>query len=302
MTTPAPRAPAGTPVTQGVTVITDSTACLPPTLASELAVEVVPVPLVFAGGEEHDDGTLTAAEFKELVRTKGPAATSAPAPGRYLEAMRSARRRSPAVLCLTVSAAFSMMHDSASRAAEMLREEAPRTDVLVVDSGNAAMAQGFAAIAAARAARGGASLADCRLAAESVAGAAHLVFAIDDLGHLARSGRVPHVLAWAAGMLKVKPIVHYHRGNVRLLERVRTKERALRRLEELAGELVAGEQGALHVAVQHSESREAARSLAEGLARRYQPVEMLSTEFTQVMTAHTGPGLVGVAVYRDGPA
>jgi DegV family protein with EDD domain len=279
---------------QRVAIVTDSTACLSAEEAGELGIRVVPVSLVFEDGAYRDGEQDSEAFFARLRSARRPPLTSAPSPGQYLEAMRAALEHSQALLILTVSPEFSAMLDSAQAAASELHRECPEVELAVVDSRSAAMAQGFVALAAARRAVAGGSLAECIAEARRTAASSHLLFAISDLGFLARGGRVPHVLAWAAGLLDVRPIVHFHDGTVNLLERVRTKQRSLARLVESVERLRDSDKP-LVVAVQHADAWADAEALAALIEERYQPASLIIREFTQVMSAHTGPGLVGLA-------
>jgi fatty acid-binding protein DegV len=56
-----------------------------------------------------------------------------------------------------------------------------------------------------------------------------------------------------------------------------------------------GRTGELRVAVSHVDSVERARELAGAVRDRFGVGEVMVTEFTSVMAAHTGPGFVGVA-------
>jgi predicted kinase len=55
------------------------------------------------------------------------------------------------------------------------------------------------------------------------------------------------------------------------------------------------------MAVMHADAEAAARTLAGRLRERFQPEELLITESTSVMGAHTGPGFVGVAFFSGEP-
>ena len=57
------------------------------------------------------------------------------------------------------------------------------------------------------------------------------------------------------------------------------------------------EERPLHMAVMHADAPAAARDLADAVRQRFRPDELLITEFTSVMGAHTGPGFVGVAFF-----
>lgn len=281
---------------QRVAIVTDSTACLTPDEAADHHIQVVPVSLVFPDGAYRDGEQGSAFFYKRLEASPRPPTTSAPAPGEYLQAMHSALEHATSVLVITVSPEFSAMLDSAQSAATQLHAESSDTEIAILDSRSAAMAQGYVTLAAARAAARGASIAECIAAARHTAASAHLLFAIKDLHFLARGGRVPHVLAWAAGLLDVRPLVHFHDGTVNLLERVRTSGRSLSRLCESISRFSKPDQP-LHVAVQHAGAEKQARELADLVQQRYRPATLITREFTQVMTAHTGPGLVGLAFY-----
>src|SRR4051794_39984503 len=146
----------------------------------------------------------------------------------FLNAIARARLIGDSVLCITVSKQFSAMYDSARQAIELAKAESPDLDVRLFDSRNAAMAQGFVALEAARAAQlPGAAIEEVVARAEEMAGRVQLLAMLDTLSYLARGGRVPRVAAWAAGVLQVKPIVRFQSSGVHLVARTRTRRRAL---------------------------------------------------------------------------
>lgn len=281
-----------------VAIITDSTACIPPGVAREYGIDVIPLNLIFEGRTYVDGMDDDTAEFYRLLRSsRSLPTTAAPSPGEYLRAIRARADHAKAVLCVTVSAQFSAMYDSALAAARLAREEFPNLDVRVLDSRNAAMAQGFVVLEAARAAREGADIDACIARAEALMPKVALLVVLDTLEYLARGGRVPRVAAWASQVLQVKPIVQFKERDIRLVARTRTKARALDRLAELLAERAAGG-GPLHVCVHHANAPADAAFLAER-AKALHPAELYVSEFTQVMGVHTGPGLVGYAFYTE---
>lgn len=281
-----------------VGVATDSTACIPPELVAEHEIEVIPLHLAFGDRLYQDGLTEHAAEFYRMLRTaQQPPTTAAPPPGVYAEAILRAGQRAEAVLCITVSRQFSAMYDSATQGAALAREQAPELDVRVLDSGAAAMAQGFVVLEAARAAREGATIDQTIARAEALMPRVKLLVTIDTLTYLARSGRVPRLLVWAASPLQVKPIVIYQGGAYRPIAIVRTRRRALERLFRALQQR--SEPDGLHVCVHHTNALEEAESLAQQVRAALQPKELFISEFTQVMGAHAGPGLLGFAFYTE---
>ena len=281
-----------------VAIVTDSTACLPPELVERHGIEVVPVNIIFGGRTFTDSMSADTGAFYELLRqSPDRPTTAAPSPGAYAAAIGRAARRADGVLCVTVSKQFSAMYDSARQAIAMVAAESPGLDVRLFDSRNAAMAQGFMVLEAARAAEAGATLDAVIARAEAMASQVTLIAMIDTLSYLARSGRVPRVAAWAAGVLQVKPVVRFRASDIKLVARSRTRTRAIetmaRQIENMAGGRP------VHLAVHHANAPADAEALVALLASRLTLAETYVTQFTQVMGVHTGPGLLGAAFWVE---
>ena len=287
--------------TTDIALVTDSSACLPRALIQEYGIAVVPLAFL-VDGELHHDGDLSPEEFqRRLDAARGPVTTTVPAPGEFLDTFRqlhSAGRRE--ILCLTLSSRYSGTYSAALNAAEMAANEIAGLKVRVVDTGGLAMTHGFAVLAAARAAKAGAGLEVAADAAAGVGARAHLIGALDTMRFLVKSGRVPWIVQWAASLLHIKPVLVAHDGQVRSYGRPRTMKTALSRLLRYLEER-AGPPGQLHVAVMHFGARERADELAARVAEAVRPAELMVTEFTTVMSVHTGPGFVGLAFYSDTP-
>lgn len=283
-----------------VAIVTDSSACLPAQFSQAHQITTVPLAFLF-DGEMYHDGRLTSRDFYALLRAsrKFPT-TAAPAPGAFLEAFREAARTSQAALCITLPATFSGTFNSALAAVDMARQELPDFPVRVVDSHSLAMCHGFAVLSAARAAEQGATMDEAEAVVKDIASRAHLIGALDTLRYLAKSGRVPMAVHWATPLLQIKPILAAQGEEVHSVERVRTMPRALSRLLAHVERRLDG-QRPLHVAVMHADAPAAAADLTAAIRQRFQPEELLLTEFTSVMGAHTGPGFVGVSFFSGQP-
>lgn len=259
---------------------------------------MLPLHLAFGDRVYQDGMSATSAEFYQTLKTaRQPPTTAAPSPGTYAETMLRLAQRASAILCITVSRQFSAMYDAAVQGAALARERAPGLDVQVLDSGAAAMAQGFVVLEAARAAREGATIDQVIARAEALMPQVQLLVVLDTLSYLARSGRVPRLMAWASSPFQVKLIVQYRRGSYRPVTIVRTRRRAIDRLVRLLEQRAAG--GALHLCVHHTNVPDEAEVLAQRVREALRPAELFVTEFTQVMGVHTGPGLLGFAFYAE---
>jgi len=282
-------------------IVTDSSACLPAELIRAHRITIVPLSFLF-DGDFHRDGSLSGRDFYALLRASRKFPTTAsPPPAAFVEAFRQAAQSAEAALCITLPSAFSGTYTSALAAIELAQQELPGFPIRVVDSHCLAMCHGFAVLAAARAAEKDASMDTVEAVVRDIAARSYLIGALDTLRYLAKSGRVPIVVHWATSLLRIKPILAAKGEEIRGIGRVRTMPRALSRLLSYVEERLDG-QRPLHIAVMHADAPAAAADLTDAIRRRFGPEELLVTEFTSVMGAHTGPGFVGVAFFSGDPA
>jgi len=281
-----------------VALVTDSAASLPASLRAQYDIEVVPLNLVF-DDHSYPDGLESNGQFYQALKAaRRPPTTTSASPGTLLEALRRAASKAPSVLCVTVSSRFSGTYDAAVKGAQMLREERPDVAVEVLNSQSAAMAEGFVVIEAARLATSGAELLEVVAHARDVISRVGIVAVIDTLEYLARGGRVPRIKAWASALLSVKPIIELRQQHIHLVTRARTRQRAVEQLIPILEQRgLRGQK--LHLCVQHTNALEDAERLAKEAAGRLHPAEVAVSEFTLVMGAHTGPGLLGLAYYVE---
>ncbi|MDQ4054830.1 MAG: DegV family protein [Actinomycetota bacterium] len=278
-----------------IVVVTDSTASLPPDVAEERGIVVVPLQVVI-GANAYDEGSeeATPAKVAEALRAFKPVSTSRPAPALMLEAYEAAARMGARqIVSVHISGDMSGTFESAQLAAR----DAP-VRVVCVDSRQVGVATGYAALAAADAIGEGRSVEQAAEAARERAAAASSLFYVDTLEYLRRGGRIGAAAALFGGALAVKPLLEIKDGVVASLERVRTSGRALARLEELAVEAAGATP--VDVCVAHLANPERADQLAERLGERLKDNldgrELWCGELGAVLGAHVGPGMIAVCV------
>lgn len=119
-----------------VAVLTDSLACIPPHLAAECSIGILPINIRFGNKVYRDSIDLSPSQAYELFAKAPDIFSTAPAsPVQYIEAIREAARRARDVVCVTVSSKLSTVHNVASLAGEQVCAEFPGIRVEVVDSG-----------------------------------------------------------------------------------------------------------------------------------------------------------------------
>lgn len=282
-----------------IAVVTDSTASLPPEVAEERGITVVPLQVVI-GAEAYDEGSehATPERVAEALREFLPVSTSRPAPATFLDCYeRLAATGAKQILSVHISGEMSGTFESAQLAAR----DAP-VRVVCVDSRQVGVATGYAALAAADKVGEGASVDEAAEAARRRAAACSSLFYVDTLEYLRRGGRIGAAAALFGGALAVKPLLQIEDGRVASLERVRTSARALARLEELA--VQAGEGQQVDVCVAHLANPDRAAQLADRLAERLADElggrDVWCAELGAVLGAHVGPGMIAACVAPRG--
>jgi len=281
-----------------VAVCTDSIACLTRELVDQYGIGIVPISICFRDKVYRDWVDITPTEAYELfLQDPGRFTTSPASPGRYLEAYHEAGKQTKNILCITLSSKLSTGYDMACVAKEQAKTELPQTSIEVLDSQLVTAAQGFVALAAARAAAEGKGLAEVVKTAEEIRSRATFLLLLDTIRYVYRTGRIPKVAARVGSMLNIRPILTMSSGLVRFSGAVRSKEHGIDRILKMMRDRVG--QSAVHVAVMHAYALEEAERLKERVASEFNCVELWLTEFSPVMGYATGTGTLGFAFYRD---
>lgn len=274
-------------------IVTDSTAYLPGGVVEQHGIEVVPLHVV-VGGRDHVEGQdISAAQVAAALRDYTIVTTSRPTPQVFAETyQRLADEGATAIVSIHLSSQMSGTFEAAQLAAA----EAP-VPVEVVDSETIGMAMGFAVVAAAESAAGGADVPAVLEVVRSRLGPSGVLFYVDTLEHLRRGGRIGAASALLGSALAIKPILAVRGGRIVPVEKVRTSSRAVARIEAMVVEQVAKGGHVVDIAVHHLDAQDRAEQIA-GQLRTMVPgsPEVLVVELGAVVGAHVGPGTVAIAV------
>jgi len=274
----------------GVGLLTDSTADLPSHLAEALGIAVVPLTVTLDGQSYLDGVDLTAADFYLRLRSSsGVATTSQPSPARFAEAYERLLEHHSEVVSLHLSSRLSGTFAAAQQGAEMVGSNR----VTVVDSAQVSMPLALLVLAAQRLAQEGLDGPQILQRLAPVRAAVHVYFMVATLQHLLRGGRIGRATALLGGVLQVRPLLTIEEGVVAPLERVRTSERALSRLGELAR--AAFPDRPLCAIIGQADAEEAAERLMRELDPS--PESLIVLPLGPVVGAHAGPGTAGLGFY-----
>lgn len=274
-------------------IVTDSTCNLPPDLARERGIHVVPLYVVWGDESLRDGIDIHEQEFYARLRaSKDIPKTSQATPQDFVLAFEQARAAANAdeVVCAVVSSALSGTYASAILAQDMV--DFP---VQVIDTRQVSWALGHVTLAAADARDNGASADEIAAAARDAAARQQLVFTIDSLEHLRRGGRISSGKLFVGSALNIKPVLVVREGVIEAVENVRTRKRALQQLPKVAADVLDGRQ-VKRLSVLHADAEAEGRAVLEQAQQQFQPEEIMFAYATTVLGVHAGPGAVGLVV------
>ena len=276
-----------------VRIVTDSVADVPPQVAKELGVTIVPLHVRF-GTEVYRYGIdLTADEFfKRLMYSEIMPVTSVPSPADYAETYDKLSEETDEILVITVTSKLSGTYDVALHSVGLMKKNCR---VEVVDSKWAAMAEGLIVIACAREAQSGASLDEVQDIAHRNMTRIGMRAAFDTLKYLQRGGRIGKAQALLGSMLKINPIIMLKDGEVLPAAKERSRAKAIDYLYNFVMRYSHIEE----VAIEYATTLDDVEMLAKRLDSRFPKERIYRSRASPVIGTHTGPGLLIVSVLGD---
>ena len=274
-----------------VAVVTDSTATIPNDIMEQYPLWEVPQVLIFGEETLEDRVDIQPNEFYDRLETDPHhPTTSQVTPASFKKIFGKLLDEGFDILAVLVSPKLSGTVESANQAKGMY----PDAAIEVFNSGTIVMSLGWQVLMAARAAKEGASLAECKEVVEKAKPMTGVVFAVETLEYLHRGGRIGGGAKFLGTALNFKPILEIRDGAVESVERVRTRKKSLARVVKLIEERIDGREP-LHLAALNAKAEEDARWLLEVGCAHLNPVEKMFTDVSPVVGTHVGPGVVGLA-------
>ena len=195
-------------------IIVDSTADLMPEFKSR--VHAVPLTVNF-GDEEYIDGVTIdhKAFYEKLIESDVLPTTSQATPDAFMKEFEKAKEANEAAVVITLASKFSGTYQSAMIAA------ADYENIYVVDSTSAAMGSGILVELAFRLLDEGKNAEEIAAILEEEKKKIIIVALVDTLEYLKKGGRISKAVAFAGGVLNIKPVLSVVDGEINMLGKAR---------------------------------------------------------------------------------
>ena len=281
-----------------VSVVTDTCACVPESLARDLGLVIVPYYIHRDSQTLRDMVDVRQDEFyRWLTTAEELPKTANPGPGDYLQAYEAAvQSGAEALVVICMTSKGSGAYQSALIAREMAVDELPGLPIEVVDTLQVSMAHGWAVIEGARAARSGATLDKVSATARDVASKAVMIQTADTLRYLYLGGRIGRAQHLVGSLLNIKPLIGMQDGVIVALGKALSRRRVYQMMIDLMADAV-GPSSRIKIAFMHAAAATEVGKLRTLVEGRFDCVESFVTELNPALGVHTGPGLVGLSFY-----
>lgn len=276
-----------------VRIIIDSTVDVSPELLAR--VEVVPLTVSF-GAEEYIDGvTITHEEFyNKLIESDVLPTTSQATPAAFADVFARLAAAGDSAVVITLAHQLSGTCQSARIAAE------DYDNIFVVDSGSVTLGAGILAEYALRCVDEGMDAESIAAAVEAKKEDVCLIAMLDTLEYLKKGGRISATVAFAGGLLNLKPVVNIKDGVINMLGKARGSKQGnnllVQEINKAGGidfsmPILLGYTGLTDVLLK--------KYMTDSAALWENGVENLPyTSIGSVVGTHAGPGAIAAAFFR----
>jgi len=278
-----------------VKVITDSAADLPPTLAEELGITVVPVYLRFGDKVYRDRVDISEDEFyHRLLHDPIHPSTTQPTPQDFADAYQKLSQEADGIISIHLTSKLSGTYNSAIQGKKLVEDGCP---IEVVDSQTLSMANGLIVMEAAKIARSGKGLQQVVTEVRQIIPNIHLLILLDTLRYLAKGGRIGKAKALLGSVLSVKPLLIVKDGELRPAGQVRTRSQGIQRLFDFAKNAI----DIQDLSILYSTTPDEAQTLAEHIGSIFPRERITLARLGPGLGVHGGPGVLAVGFREKEP-
>jgi len=273
-------------------IVTDSTADLPPRLAGDLGVTVVPVYVRFGDQVYRDRVDISEDEFyQRLLHDPIHPSTTQPTPQDFADVYQKLSQEAEGIISIHLSSKLSGTYNSALQGKELVDTKCP---IEVIDSQVLTMSLGLLVIAATTIAKSGKNIQQVVEEIKQTIPSIHLLALLDTLKYLALGGRIGKVQALLGSVLSVKPMLTIKDGELVPAGRVRSRTRGINRLVDFVKNAV----DIQDMAIVYNTTPDEAQTLVGRMGSIFPKERIRLARLGPALGVHAGPGVLLVALRR----
>ncbi len=217
-------------------IVTDGSCDLPPELAKEKNITVVPFYVSFDGERYQKEITEMPIRrfYEQMVQNpKVYPKSSMPSVQDYADVFLPIVKEKEAVICICITTKFSGSMQSALNAKNLVMERYPEAAITVIDATVNTVLQGLYVLEAAEMQRIGVSYEDAVKELEKIKSTGRIFFTVGGIEYLQHGGRIGKLAGIAGSVLGIRPVITLQKGEIFPSGIARTRKKSLERVINL---------------------------------------------------------------------
>lgn len=273
-----------------IKIVTDSTADIPPQLAQEMGISIVPVYISFGNETFRDRIDITEEQFyNRLKNDPVHPKTTQPSPSDFANVYRKLAEQSEGIVSIHLTSKLSGTYNAALQGRKELTQKCP---IEVIDSQVVTMGLGQIVVAASAMARSGQKLQDIVVGVKRLIPTIHLLGLLDTLKYLDIGGRIGKVQVLLSSILSVKPLLTMKEGLLVPVGVSRTRSGGIDKLYSF----VKNAKNIRELAVVYNTTPDDAQSLIDRISPFFPKEKIWLARLGPGLGVHGGPGILFVSI------
>ena len=283
----------------GLKIITDSASDTPKWVIKEFDLHVIPTPVVIDEKDYFDGKTIVPEEFYDILRSGKDVKTYHVNSQMFYDNFLPYAKNKDEVIYLCFSTGIAGTFNAANIAKTELLEQYPDFDLTIIDTKCASLGFGLAAYYGLLMQKNGATKQEIIDGTRWHCEHMEQVFTVSTLEYLLKGGRLSKTSAIAGSLLDIKPIIQVNdQGALESIEKVRGRQKSLKRLIEIAGERGKDLEHQM-IGVVHGDDAKTMEMMKELLGKTYGCKSFMDNYVGCAIGAHTGPGIIGIIFLNE---
>ncbi len=280
-----------------IKILTDSTSDLRGDVLGKYDIRVIPLNVYFGEAEYKDGVDFTPGSFYErLKEDPSHPKTSQPSPADFQAIYSDMLADGSDVVSIHISSKMSGTILSASIAKRELQSER----IHIIDSGHVSVPLGMIVVECAKAAQMEKNVSEVIGTARKLIGEIQTYFIVNTLEYLEKGGRIGKASAVIGGLLNIKPILTFQKGEISPFEKIRGSGKALNRLAGIfCNYKDENKNKSIKLGAAHAADPVQLQLLIDKLDYGSEHKNIFTTEVGSVVGSHCGPGTLAISFYPE---
>ena len=279
-----------------IRIIDDSTCYLPKEYIDKYNISIVSLNVLLNGKSYREIDLENDWFYKEMAKSSTIPTSSQPSITDFYNVIETQVKKGHDIVGIFLSSDMSGTFSTSNLVKEMILEKYPNANIVMIDSRSNCMQSGYAILEAAKAASENKSLNEVVSITKHVIENSKFIFVPDTLDYLKKGGRIGGAAALFGSLLQIRPILTIEDGKTTVLNKVRTKKKAVNAIIDTVVEQNS-KTPLKGLIVHHINCENEGKELANRLKEKLGIDNIKIQSIGPLIGLHVGPGSIGVAYH-----